>query len=131
VVLQRLRTGVAIEGGVTAPAKVGIKSSGKNGSKLSFLLTEGKKREIRRMCVEVGHRVQRLVRVGIGPLRLGDLPLGEARRLRRNEISALRQAVGLQDACKPSGDGVQKSPRGKVEQSGARKRKQSPRRIRD
>ena len=94
-VLERLRTGVEIEGGRTAPAKVGIKSSGKYGSKLSFLLTEGKKREIRRMCVEVGHRVQRLVRVGIGPLRLGDLPLGEARRLRRNEIFALRQAAGL------------------------------------
>ena len=130
-VLERLRTGVEIEGGRTAPAKVGIKSSGKYGSKLSFLLTEGKKREIRRMCVEVGHRVQRLVRVGIGPLRLGDLPLGEARRLRRNEIFALRQAAGLKDACKPSGDGVQKTPRDKAEQAGGRKRKQSPRRIRD
>ncbi|MBU4565939.1 MAG: rRNA pseudouridine synthase [Desulfarculus sp.] len=130
-VLQRLRTGVEIEGGKTAPAKVGIKSSGKNGSKLSFLLTEGRKREIRRMCVEVGHRVQRLVRVGIGPLRLGDLPLGEARRLRKSEIFALREAAGLKDACKPSDDGVQKTPHGKAEQTGGRRRKQSPRRIRD
>ncbi|MCB2192703.1 MAG: rRNA pseudouridine synthase [Deltaproteobacteria bacterium] len=130
-VLERLRSGVEIKSGRTAPAKVGIKSSGKNGSKLSFLLTEGKKREIRRMCAEVGHRVQRLVRVGIGPLRLGDLPPGAARQLRKSEIFALRQASGLKDACKPGGDGVQKTPRGKAGQGGGRKRKQSPRRIRD
>lgn len=127
-VLERLRTGVDILGGRTAPAKVGIKSSGKNGSKLSFLLTEGKKREIRRMCAEVGHRVQRLVRVGLGPLRLGDLPQGAARRLRPREISELKQAVGLKDTCKASGNGVQKSPRRKA---GGRKRRESPRRIRD
>lgn len=127
-VLKRLRQGVEIEGGRTAPAKVGIKASGKNGSKLSFLLTEGKKREIRRMCAEVGHRVQRLVRVGLGPLRLGDLPAGGARPLQRKEIFALRQAAGLKDACKPRGNGVQKSPHGKA---GGRRRKESPRRIRD
>lgn len=130
VVLNRLRTGVEIEGGMTAPAKVGIKSSGKYGSKLSFLLMEGKKREIRRMCVEVGHRVQRLVRMGIGPLRLGDLPQGQARQLHRSEIYTLKQAVGLKDACKPSDNGVKKTPRDKVEQARGRKRKQSPRRIR-
>lgn len=130
-VLERLRTGVEIEGGKTAPAKVGIKSSGKNGSKLSFLLIEGKKREIRRMCVEVGHRVQRLVRVAIGPLRLGDLPLGQARRLSGGEIAALKQAVGLKDACKAGGDGVKKTPHGDAEPLRGRKRRQSPRRIRD
>lgn len=131
VVLSRLRNGVEIEGGVTAPAKVGIKASGKTTSKLSFMLIEGKKREIRRMCAEVGHRVQRLVRVGIGPLRLGDLPLGQARRLSGGEIAALKEALGLKDACKPSGDGVKKTPQGKAEQARGRKRRQSPRRIRD
>ncbi|BEQ14307.1 pseudouridine synthase [Desulfoferula mesophila] len=128
VALERLRTGVEIEGGRTAPAKVGIKASSQQGSKLSFLLTEGKKREIRRMCAEVGHRVQRLVRVGIGPLRLGDLPLGAARPLSRGEIFPLRAAAGLKDACKPGGDGVQKTPQ---RNAGARKRKPSPRRQRD
>ncbi len=129
--LERLRTGVELEDGPTAPAKVGIKSSTRVGSKLSFVLTEGKKREIRRMCAEVGHPVQRLVRVGIGPLRLGELPLGQARPLGGGEILALKQALGLQDACKPSGDGVKKSPRVRDERAGGRKRRQSPRRIRD
>lgn len=110
--LERLRSGVDINGHSTAPAKVGLKSSGPQGSKLSFVLSEGRKREIRLMCRAVGHPVQRLLRVGLGPLRLGDLPPGAARPLTQAEVEALRKAAGPTTGCKPRGDGVKKSRRG-------------------
>ncbi len=109
--LERLRNGVEIQGKLTAPAKVGVKSSTKAGSKLSFLLQEGRKREVRRMCAAVGHPVKRLVRVGLGSLRLGDLPPGAARPLKARELAELRRAVGLATPCKGTGDSVKKSPR--------------------
>ncbi|MCB2225928.1 MAG: rRNA pseudouridine synthase [Desulfarculaceae bacterium] len=109
--LEALRTGVEIGGHKTAPAKVGIKSATKSGSKLSFTLIEGKKREIRRMCAAVGHPVKRLVRMSLGPLRLGDLPVGASRQLKGGELAALKRAAGLKTSCKAPDDGVKKSPR--------------------
>ena len=106
--VESLRQGVELEDGVTAPARVYLKSSGLHGSKMTMTLLEGRKREIRRMCELVGHPVHRLVRVGLGPLRLGDLPLGGARRLSMAEVTQLRQEAGLAGACKPARDGVKK-----------------------
>ena len=106
--VDRLRQGVELDDGPTAPARVYLKSSGLYGSKLTMTLMEGRKREIRRMCEAVGHPVQRLVRVGLGPLHLGDLPLGGARRLSFAEVNQLREAAGLGNACKASRDGVKK-----------------------
>jgi pseudouridine synthase len=122
--LERLRQGVEINGRRTAPAKVGVKSAGKAGSKLSFVLGEGRKREIRRMCAAVGHPVKRLVRMGLGPLRLGGLPPGAARPLKQGELEQLKKAAGIIDACKAKGDGVKKTPRGRsgVGQKAYRKR---------
>ena len=60
-----------------------------------MVLREGRKREVRRMWRALGHRVLDLERVRIGPLRLGALPLGAGRALARDEIRALREAVGL------------------------------------
>jgi 23S rRNA pseudouridine2604 synthase len=56
-----------------------------NSDQLSFVLTEGRKRQIRRMCELVGLRVTGLKRVRIGRVRLGDLPLGQWRFLREGE----------------------------------------------
>lgn len=108
-VLNQLRRGVELEDGTMASARVHVKSAGPRRSKLSFVLHEGRKREIRRMCTQVGLTVTRLVRVGMGPLKLGDLPRGEARRLHPGEVSELKAAVGLLSGCKPRADGVQNS----------------------
>jgi len=62
---------------------------------LSIVLREGRKREIRRLLRAAGHEVQRLVRVRIGTLLLGDLEPGQGRWLADEEITALRQAAGL------------------------------------
>ena len=62
----------------------------KQSSILEMVLAEGRNREIRRMLASVGHKVQRLTRTAIGPLRLGTLPVGSHRVLKPGEIKALR-----------------------------------------
>jgi pseudouridine synthase len=129
--LERLRTGVDIgDERPTSPARVHMKAGSPQRSKLTFVLNEGRKREIRRMCEAVGHPVNRLLRVALGPLKLGDLPLGAARRLALAEVRELRQAAGLIDSCKPSGHGVKKSAlrphnraAGNVKQAGPKQRR--------
>jgi 23S rRNA pseudouridine2605 synthase len=119
--LSKLRSGVALDGQATAPARVGLKGGGPQGSKLSFVLQEGRKREIRLMCQAVGHPVRRLLRVGLGPLRLGELPSGAARPLTRAEIQALREATVPRSGCKPRAHGVKKSRRSGADQRGRQK----------
>ena len=63
--LRRLRDGVELDDGITAPAKVSQPSPGV----LRITIHEGRNRQVRRMCEAVGHPVTRLVRMRIGPLR--------------------------------------------------------------
>ena len=60
---------------------------------LRIVLNEGKNREIRRMLARLQHKVLRLRRIALGPVQLGHLPAGKARRLTRPELTALRQAA--------------------------------------
>lgn len=92
--LERLRSGVRLEDGMTAPAEVQVESVLPNKARLRIVLREGRQRQVRRMCEAVGHPVERLSRVAIGPLRLGSLPVGETRDLTPRELLALRRAVG-------------------------------------
>ncbi|MFL5853122.1 MAG: pseudouridine synthase [Solirubrobacteraceae bacterium] len=87
--LRALRAGVRLEDGVTAPASV--RALGPD--RLELVMHEGRKRQVRRMCEAVGHPVVALRRVAFGPLRLGSLPEGEARRLEAAEVEALRTAA--------------------------------------
>ncbi|RJX35197.1 MAG: rRNA pseudouridine synthase [Desulfarculus sp.] len=119
--LERLRSGVELDGQATAPARVGLKGGGHQGSKLSFVLLEGRKREIRLMCRAVGHPVRRLLRVGLGPLRLGEMPAGAARPLTRAEVQALREAATPRTGCKPGAHGVKKSRRTGASRRGQKK----------
>ncbi|MCC7005684.1 MAG: rRNA pseudouridine synthase [Ottowia sp.] len=80
--LAQLRHGLMLDGQALKPAKV----SWQNGEQLRFVLREGKKRQIRRMCEQVGLRVVALKRVRIGQVNLGHLPVGQWRLLGFNEI---------------------------------------------
>jgi 23S rRNA pseudouridine2604 synthase len=79
--LALLNHGLSLDGKKLKPAKV----SWQNEDQLRFILKEGKKRQIRRMCEMVGLKVTALKRVRIGKVRLGDLPQGQWRYLRPEE----------------------------------------------
>jgi 23S rRNA pseudouridine2604 synthase len=79
--LKRLNHGLTLDGKKLLPAKV----RWQNEDQLSFVLREGKKRQIRRMCDMVGLKVLGLKRVRIGRIALGDLPVGQWRYLRAEE----------------------------------------------
>jgi 23S rRNA pseudouridine2605 synthase len=87
--LRRLREGVELDDGRTSPARVRQVDDGL----LELTLGEGRKRQVRRMCEAVGHPVEALERVAFGPLRLGDLAPGEARRLPAAEVERLRKTA--------------------------------------
>lgn len=79
--LTKLRHGLSLDGQALKPAKV----EWQNPEQLRFVLTEGKKRQIRRMCELVGLKVVGLKRVRIGSVMLGNLPLGQWRYLAPHE----------------------------------------------
>lgn len=86
--LHRLRTGIELDDGVTAPAAASQPSPGV----LRLTIHEGRNRQVRRMCEAIGHPVQRLVRVRIGPLRDRTLAPGTWRALTDQEVIALATA---------------------------------------
>jgi len=83
--IKRLRHGLSLDGRQLKPAKVTFAGE----QRLRFVLKEGRNRQIRRMCDLVGLDVVDLLRVRIGPLRLGDLPEGRWRVLTGEERRAL------------------------------------------
>jgi 23S rRNA pseudouridine2605 synthase len=83
--IRRLRSGVELEDGRTAPARVGRVSP----RVLEMTLREGRNRQVRRMVEAVGNQVTGLARVRFGPLALGGLAQGEARRLTRPQVRRL------------------------------------------
>ena len=94
--MQRLREGIELEDGFTWPAEVTVLRQESGSTWLRFVIHEGRKRQLRRMCKAVGHPVQRLIRVRIGPLTLGDLMPGQYRSLTNEEQTLLKEAVGRQ-----------------------------------
>lgn len=100
--LDRLARGIRLDDGITAPATVTRVRRDAAAATTRFALTlrEGRKRQIRRSLEALGHPVLRLLRVRMGPLRLGALAVGEARRLRPEEERALRaHATRLREAA--------------------------------
>ncbi|HWX74213.1 MAG TPA: pseudouridine synthase [Solirubrobacteraceae bacterium] len=84
--LARLRAGVELDDGPTAPARVRRVGP----SEIELSIREGRNRQVRRMCEAVGHPVRELRRVAIGPLRLGALAPGKHRRLSAAELERLQ-----------------------------------------
>jgi 23S rRNA pseudouridine2605 synthase len=95
--IRRLREGVRLDDGITAPARVATVGPGT----LRITIHEGRNRQVRRMGDAVGHPIRRLVRTRIGPLRIGSLPPGQWRLLAAAEVRALERAAA-------TGSGIQR-----------------------
>jgi pseudouridine synthase len=89
--LTRLREGVELEDGMTAPAAVRLVAP----TRIEITLHEGRNRQVRRMCEAVGHPVRRLRRTRYAGLELAGLAPGDSRPLTKGEVAALRSRVGL------------------------------------
>ena len=89
--VRRLRRGVELDDGPTAPAGVRRVSP----RVLELTITEGRNRQVRRMVEAVGNEVVKLARIRFGPISLGELPEGKARRLRRSRGQAALERCSL------------------------------------
>jgi 23S rRNA pseudouridine2605 synthase len=92
-VLDKLRRGVYLAEGMARVDSVEVKSRQGKSTILEIVLSEGRNREIRRILAKVGHKVMRLTRLAVGPVRIGKLAPGEYRRLTRAEVDALRKSA--------------------------------------
>lgn len=114
--LRRLRGGITLDDGVTAPARVRVVETGPGRAAVELVVHEGRKRQVRRMLDAVGHPVRRLVRRRIGPVADHALRPGAWRPLSRQEVRALYEAAlaplgsspresltGLRGGTRPSG----------------------------
>ena len=96
--LRRLREGVALDDGPTAPAKV----RGVSPRVVEITIHEGRNRQVRRMAEAVSNEVISLQRVAFGPLRLGELGVGESRRLRPAELRRLWKDASREREARPN-----------------------------
>jgi 23S rRNA pseudouridine2605 synthase len=93
--VEKLRRGVKLEDGITLPAKVRRTRRSENNSWIEITISEGRKRQIRRMLEKVGHPVLKLKRVSVGGLKLRDLKPGELRQLTPDELRGIRKELGI------------------------------------
>lgn len=92
--VERLRRGVTFEKGVrSSPARVRVRTPVSRGSVVEIVLSEGRYRQVRRMCEAVGLDVIALHRWGYGPVRLGELARGMWRELSEADVASLRAAA--------------------------------------
>lgn len=89
--IERLRQGVQLNDGPTRPAVVDRVRDGPRHSHLEIAITEGRNRQVRRMIEAIGSKVSKLVRIAIGPIRIGELQIGKWRPLTADELKALGQ----------------------------------------
>lgn len=89
--MEQLRRGVALSDGPTRPALVKHLRNSASSTFLEITITEGRNRQVRRMIEAVGSRVRKLVRTGIGPLRIGELQIGAWRELTAHEVRQLKK----------------------------------------
>jgi 23S rRNA pseudouridine2605 synthase len=87
--LDRLKRGVHLAEGVARVSSINIRKHHPHSTELEMVLQEGKNREIRRVFAAVGHKVLKLRRTQIGPIKLADLPVGAHRPLSKEEVEKL------------------------------------------
>ena len=88
--LDALRNGVELRDGPTKPAEVTRLREPGGRTVFEITITEGRNRQVRRMVESLGSKVLKLVRTGIGPIRIGDLQIGKTRAITDEEVRALR-----------------------------------------
>ena len=91
VAAEQARFGVELEDGLVRPKKIQARRTGRGRWELDITISEGRNREVRRMCEALGLEVDRLVRVKFGPVELGDLAPGKVRSLTRAERASLER----------------------------------------
>ena len=96
--VRRLTEGILLDDGIARAARAGPVRAVRGRSAISLVMVEGRKREVRRMLAEIGFPVTRLVRVRVGPVRLGRLPPGTVRPLEAAEDMDLYRITGLSRA---------------------------------
>jgi 23S rRNA pseudouridine2605 synthase len=93
---------IVVDSAVVHPTRVRVRPGRDGRSILDVTLTEGRHRIVRRWCEAMGLKVERLARLSYGPVRLGDLPVGNARPLTPAEESAIYKVIGLGPEPAPS-----------------------------
>jgi 23S rRNA pseudouridine2605 synthase len=88
---EQARYGVELEDGVVRPKKISAEKVGRGRWDLTITISEGRNREVRRMCEALGLEVDRLVRIKFGPVELGELAPGKVRSLTKLERAALEK----------------------------------------
>jgi 23S rRNA pseudouridine2605 synthase len=101
--IARLRRGVRLEDGLVTPTRIRIVKSLPTKTWIEVGVHEGRKHVVRRLFESIGHKVDKLERVRLGPLSLDRLPLGAWRDLTRTEVDALRVVAGLKQLGPPRG----------------------------
>jgi len=89
--LDKLKKGILLEDGMTAPAKIRGPKSTENNSWLEVTIYEGRNRQLRRMFDQVGHSVLKLKRIRVGSLQLGELLPGRFRYLTPDELNKIKK----------------------------------------
>jgi 23S rRNA pseudouridine2605 synthase len=92
--MRRLARGIDLDGQRTAPAEIERLSDRTDRTTIRLTLTEGRNRQVRKMCEAIGHPVEYLRRIAIGPLRDNRLKVGEWRPLTADEVARLKHAAG-------------------------------------
>lgn len=103
--MKKMREGMYISDGFVKVEGAKLISAKGKATEMEITLKEGKNREIRRILARLGHKVQQLRRIAVGPLRLGDVPAGAYRPLLRQEVEKLWEAVDAAEkaaAAEPS-----------------------------
>ncbi|MDP2401595.1 MAG: hypothetical protein Q8M66_06410, partial [Actinomycetota bacterium] len=101
--LVRLRAGIELDEGPTRPAALRLIAREGTRSRVEITISEGRKRQVRRMFGALGHPVLELHRITFGPLALGDIEPGSWRHATTEEIAGLRE-VGAQRAAPGEGE---------------------------
>jgi pseudouridine synthase len=106
--IERLRAGVELKDGPARPARVRRLRDGPRHTYLEIAIGEGRNREVRRMMEAIGSKALKLVRTAIGPIRIGELPIGKWRWLTPEEVRSVGGAAG---AGGSAGAGLASGPR--------------------
>jgi 23S rRNA pseudouridine2605 synthase len=110
--LRRVRSGVELEDGPARARSVRLVDTRGVRAQLSLVMTEGRNREVRRLLAAVGLPVTRLVRIRVGPVRLGRLKPGERRDLSAEEVLDLQQVVAKAERRARRSEAEPARPRG-------------------